>query len=152
MEELKSRLTKMLEDCSRPNCPLTEAIKYTLSHWGGLTVFLTDGRVEVDTNTVERSMRPIGMGRQNSLFSGSEGGAESWAILLRCSTRQSSMGSIRRPILRRAGAHRVRPAPRTISSTSCLAWNWKAAHEAVGQVGRMSALRRRSAHHSDDGG
>jgi hypothetical protein len=35
----------------------------------------------VDTNTVERSMRPIGLGRKNSLFSGSEGGAESWAIL-----------------------------------------------------------------------
>jgi transposase len=44
-------------------------------------LFLSDGRVEVDTNTVERSMRPIAMGRRNSLFSGSEGGAESSAIL-----------------------------------------------------------------------
>jgi hypothetical protein len=34
------------------------------------------GRVEVDTSTVERSMRPIALGRKNSLFSGSEGGAE----------------------------------------------------------------------------
>jgi hypothetical protein len=46
-----------------------------------LTLFLRDGRVEVDSNTVERSMRPIAMGRRNSLFSGSEGGAENWAIL-----------------------------------------------------------------------
>ncbi|WP_456763199.1 IS66 family transposase [Bradyrhizobium sp. USDA 4011] len=44
-------------------------------------MFLRDGRVEVDSNTVERSMGPIAMGRRNSLSSGSEGGAESRAIL-----------------------------------------------------------------------
>jgi transposase len=60
---------------------LAEAINYPLNHWDGLTLFLSDGRVEVDSDTVERSMRPIAMGRRNSLFSGSEGGAESWAIL-----------------------------------------------------------------------
>jgi hypothetical protein len=53
----------------------------TSYHWDGLTLFLSDGRVEEDSNTVERSMRPIALGRRNSLFSGSEGGAESWAIL-----------------------------------------------------------------------
>src|SRR5260370_1212032 len=65
----------------RRRSPLAGAINYALNHWDGLTLFLDDGRVEVDTNTVERSMRPIAMGRRNSLFSGSEGGAESWAIL-----------------------------------------------------------------------
>ncbi|MGY2843451.1 hypothetical protein ACVIWU_006671 [Bradyrhizobium sp. USDA 4509] len=45
----------------------------------GLTLFLRHGRVEVDSN--KRSMRPIAIGRRNSLFSSSEGGAESWAIL-----------------------------------------------------------------------
>jgi transposase len=30
-----------------------------LGHWAGLTVFLADGRIEVDTNTVERTIRPI---------------------------------------------------------------------------------------------
>src|SRR3984885_3051989 len=80
MAELKSRLTEGLKDISA-KLPLAEAIRYTLGHWEGLTVFLTDGRVEVDSNTVERSMRPIALGRKNSLFSGSEGGAESWAIL-----------------------------------------------------------------------
>ena len=80
MAELKSRLAEVLKDISAKS-PLAEAIKYTLGHWDGLTVFLTDGRVEVDSNTVERSMRPIALGRKNSLFSGSEGGAESWAIL-----------------------------------------------------------------------
>ena len=81
MEALKARLTEMISQLFSQS-KLTEAINYVLNHWEGLTVFLSDGRVEVDFNTVELSMRPIAMGRRNSLFSGSEGGAESWAILL----------------------------------------------------------------------
>jgi Transposase IS66 family len=80
MEALKARLTEMVGQLFSQS-KLTEAINYALNHWEGLTLFLSDGRVEVDSNTVERSMRPIAMGRCNSLFSGSEGGAESWAIL-----------------------------------------------------------------------
>jgi len=33
------------------------------------------------TNTVERSIRPISIGKKNSLFAGDEGGGETWAIL-----------------------------------------------------------------------
>ena len=58
-----------------------KAIKYTLNHWNGLTVFLTDGRVEIDSNIVERTIRPIALGRRNALFAGSTRGAEAWAIL-----------------------------------------------------------------------
>lgn len=60
---------------------LAKAIRYTLGHWNGLALFLTDGRVEVDNNTVERTIRPISLGRKNALFAGSTGGGESWAIL-----------------------------------------------------------------------
>lgn len=45
------------------------------------TRFLDDGRVELDTNTVERAIRPLALTRKNSLFAGSEGGAEHWAVL-----------------------------------------------------------------------
>jgi len=38
---------------------LAEAICYALSRWAGLTVFLDDGRIELDSNTVERSIRPL---------------------------------------------------------------------------------------------
>ena len=61
--------------------PLAEAIRYTLNQWDGLCVFLTDGRVEVDNNIVERTIRPIALGRRNALFAGSTGGGESWACL-----------------------------------------------------------------------
>src|SRR4051795_928670 len=38
---------------------LAEAIRYALRHWTGLVLFLDDGRLELDTNTIERAIRPI---------------------------------------------------------------------------------------------
>ena len=60
---------------------LAEAIRYTLSRWEGLTRFIDDGRIELDNNTVERSIRPIALNRKNALFAGSDGGAEHWATV-----------------------------------------------------------------------
>ncbi len=59
---------------------LAEAIRYPLSRWDGLTRFIDDGRVEIDSNVVERAIRPIALNRKNALFAGSDGGAENWAI------------------------------------------------------------------------
>ena len=73
---LESCLTKL-----SGRSKLAEAIRYALGHWIGLSVFLDDGRVELDTNTVERAMRPIALSRKNSLFAGSDEGAEHWAIV-----------------------------------------------------------------------
>ena len=60
---------------------LAEHIRYTLSHWEGLILFVDDGRIEIDSNTVERSIRPITLNRKNALFAGSDGGGEHWAII-----------------------------------------------------------------------
>jgi transposase len=60
---------------------LAEAIRYALRHWRGLVLFLEDGRLELDTNVIERAIRPIALGRKNSLFAGSDGGAHHWAIV-----------------------------------------------------------------------
>lgn len=72
-------MLRLAEGSAKSN--LAEAIRYTLGHWDGLMVFLTDGRVEVDSNVVEREIRPIALGRRNALFAGSVRGAEAWAIL-----------------------------------------------------------------------
>src|SRR5882757_1948361 len=66
---------------SCPRGPTAEAIRYALNHWEGLERFLEDGRIELDTNSVERAMRPVALSRKNSLFSGSDEGAENWACL-----------------------------------------------------------------------
>jgi transposase len=60
---------------------LAEAVRYALSRWEGLTRFIDDGRIELDNNTVERSIRPIALNRKNALFAGSDGGAEHWATI-----------------------------------------------------------------------
>ena len=60
---------------------LAEAIRYALSRWDGLCRFLEDGRVEIDSNIVERSIRPIALTRKNALFAGSDNGAETWAVI-----------------------------------------------------------------------
>src|ERR1700754_3059725 len=60
---------------------LAEAIRYALSRWKGLTRFIDDGRIELDNNTVERSIRGIKLSRKNALFAGSDGGAEHWAVV-----------------------------------------------------------------------
>lgn len=61
--------------------PLGDAIKYTLKLFNGLTVFLTDGRVEIDSNPVENTIRPIAMLRKNALFAGSPVGGRNWAVM-----------------------------------------------------------------------
>ena len=47
----------------------------------GLTRFVDNGRIEIDSNVVERSIRPIALNRKNALFAGSDGGGEHWAII-----------------------------------------------------------------------
>src|SRR2546428_11197770 len=126
METLRARLTAMVGQLFSQS-KLAEAINYALNHWDGLTLFLSDGRVEVDSNTVEGSMRPIAMGRRNSLFNGSEGGAESWAILssivhtakLHELDPQASLSDVlERIVSGRTKSHQLH---------ELLAWNWKAA-------------------------
>ena len=61
--------------------PTAEAIRYALNHWDGLGRFLEDGRIEIDSNSIERAMRPVSLSRKNSLFAGSDEGGENWACL-----------------------------------------------------------------------
>ena len=61
---------------------LAKAIRYAIRHWPGLVVFLDDGRVEMDTNVVERAIRPNTLTRKNALFAGSDGGARHWVIAM----------------------------------------------------------------------
>ena len=60
---------------------LADAIRYALVRWEALTLFLRDGRVELDTNPVERAIRPVALGRKNHLFAGSDNGGARWATL-----------------------------------------------------------------------
>jgi len=80
LEDLKPWLRSKLDLISQKT-KLAEAIRYALSRWDGLTRFVDDGRVEIDSNVVERSIRPIALSRKNALFAGSDGGGEHWAVI-----------------------------------------------------------------------
>ena len=80
VEALHTRLTGLLERLSGRST-LAQAIRYALNHWNGLILFLDGGRFELDTNIVERAMRPVALGRTNARFAGADSGAKHWAIV-----------------------------------------------------------------------
>jgi transposase len=61
--------------------PLGEALAYIAKYREGLGRFLTHGRIEIDNNTVERTIRPIALNRKNALFAGHDAGAKNWAVI-----------------------------------------------------------------------
>lgn len=60
---------------------MAEAINYMGNNREALTECLRDGRIELDSNTVERAIRPIALSRKNSLFAGSDAGADNWSVI-----------------------------------------------------------------------
>src|SRR3954449_32616 len=80
VEALQAWLRQKLSLISQKT-KLAEAIRYALWRWAGLCLFLEDGRIEIDNNVVERSIRPLALTRKNALFAGSDGGAGRWAVL-----------------------------------------------------------------------
>jgi transposase len=58
VEKLKAWLETRLIAVSEKST-VAVAVRYGLSRWDGLVRFLDDGRIEMDTNSVERAMRPM---------------------------------------------------------------------------------------------
>ena len=65
----------------RAKSKLAEAIRYALTRWDGLSRFLDGGRIDLDSNPVERSIRPLALNRKNALFAGSDEGGDNWAVI-----------------------------------------------------------------------
>lgn len=64
-----------------PKSLLGEAIGYSLNQWDKLTAFLLDGRLEIDNNRSERSIKPFVIGRKNWLFANTPRGAKASAAI-----------------------------------------------------------------------
>lgn len=60
---------------------LAEAIRYALHRRAVFGRFVEDGRIEIDSNIVERAIRPQAILRKNALFAGSDGGGRTWATI-----------------------------------------------------------------------
>jgi transposase len=75
LAELNAWLVATLQRVSAKS-ELAGAIRYALVRWTALTRYRDDGRIEIDNNTAERSIRPVVLGRRNYLFAGSDAGGE----------------------------------------------------------------------------
>jgi transposase len=87
------------------------AIRYALARWDALVCFSEDGRLEIDSNSAERALRAVAVGRKNYLFAGSDRGGE------RAATFYSLIGTAKlngldpeaylRQVLTRIAEHRI---------------------------------------------
>jgi transposase len=127
--DLKTWLEARLAAVSKKST-LAEAIRYALVRWQGLVRFIDDGRIEIDSNVVERTIRPIALNRKNALFAGSDGGGEHWAILASIIETAKLNGIEPRAYLTDvltalASGHPINRVDQL------LPWSWAAAHQAL---------------------
>ncbi|MEK6482572.1 IS66 family transposase [Catalinimonas sp. 4WD22] len=64
-----------------PKSKIGKAFYYLIGRYNKIYLYLQDGRLEVDNNLIENSIRPVALGRKNYLFAGSHSGAEKAAII-----------------------------------------------------------------------
>ena len=105
---------------------LAAAIRYGLRHWEGLGRFLVDGSLELDTNSVEREIRPVVVTRKAALFAGSEGGGETWAITTTLIRTAIINGINPQTWLTDVLERMVRGEVRSTELATLLPWAWQA--------------------------
>jgi transposase len=116
------------EQCRRhdllPSHPLSKALKYAMARVDSLKVFLSDPDVPIDTNHLERALRPVPMGRKNWLFCWTELGAKQVGIiqslLVTCKLHGINPHTYLVDVLQRISQH---PASRVVELTPRV---WKA--------------------------
>jgi hypothetical protein len=91
-----------------------------LNHWQTLSRYLEDGRIEIDNNAAERSVRPVAQGRKSYLFVGSGEGGERAALFysLIGSARLNGIEAYLRELLSVIGEHPINRID------ELLPWHW----------------------------
>ena len=129
VEAMYAWLTEQLRRVSGRS-GLAQAMRYALNHWAGLILFLEDGRLELDTNTVERAIRPVVLTRKNALFAGSDSGGRHWSIVatLIVSAKLNDVEPLAwlTDVLERVVSGRTK----NHELDQLLPWTWKAAKDA----------------------
>jgi len=64
-----------------PKSTIGKALGYSIERWKELMIYATDGKLSIDNNPVENSIRPVAVGRKNYLFAGSHQAAQRSAML-----------------------------------------------------------------------
>jgi transposase len=64
-----------------PKSAIGTALAYSIKRWEKLSLYTSEGKLAIDNNSVERSVRPLALGRKNFLFCGSHASAKRTALL-----------------------------------------------------------------------
>lgn len=95
-----------------PKSPIGKAIAYSLPRWERLSLYTTDGRLQLDNNTIENAMRPLALGRKNFLFAGSNDGGRRlalfYSLLVSCKLHQVNPWEYIKDILERMPSTKIR--------------------------------------------
>jgi transposase len=114
-----------------PSSPLAKALRYALARKTPLQVFLADPEVAIDTNHLERALRPIPMGKKNWLFAWTEIGAERvgviQSLLVTCRLQGVDPYTYLVDVLQRISEH---PASQVADLTPRL-WKAKFSHDPM---------------------
>jgi len=92
-QPILDRLSRALAVVRRrvlPQSLLGQALDYTVNRWAALTRYVADGRLEIDNNRCENSIRPTAIGKKNFLFIGHPEAGQRSAVIY------SVLGSCRR--------------------------------------------------------
>jgi transposase len=111
-----------------PKSPTAAAINYVLNQWQALNRYTTDGDLHIDNNLSERTLKLIGIGRNNWLFVGSDQGGQTAAVLFSFTATCKHLGldtfAYLRDVLARLPTH---PADRL---PELLPHRWQATRQA----------------------
>ena len=120
--DLKPWLEATLQKISGKS-ELAKAMRYGLSRWPARCSYLNDGRIEIDNNAAERSIRGIALGRKNYLFAGSDAGGQRaaaiYSLTLTCKLNNIDPEAYFRDILGRIADHKINRI------SELLPWKWK---------------------------
>ena len=104
---------------------LAQAFRYALGNWTALTRFVDDGRLEIDNNRAENTLRGVSLGRKNWLFAGSDAGGDRaaavYSLIETCKLGGIDPFAWLRDILARIADHPINRLD------ELLPWNWAAA-------------------------
>jgi len=119
-----------------PKSAIGVALAYSIKRWEKLSIYSTDGKLQIDNNCVERSVRPLAIGRKNFLFCGSHEAAKRtallYSLLVTCKLNDVNPYDWLKNVLIRIAEH---PISRI---AELLPHNWKALNAMVGEANTVA--------------